>query len=103
MWDNSMRRSVEPRLTHARRPAEEDRMNPAIETTINELREAISSYQAYCHLVERGTLLVNADDGPADVIEAARLNVASCIEQCRSLGLTDHEIENLFAGDGRGA
>jgi hypothetical protein len=78
-------------------------MNPAIETAINELGEAISSYQTCCHFVEGGTLLVNADDDPADVIEAARLNVESCIEECRSLGLTDHEIENLFAGDGRGA
>lgn len=78
-------------------------MNAAIETAINELREAISSYQTYCHFVERGTQLVNADDDPADVIEAARLNVESCIDECRSLGLTDHEIENLFAGDGRAA
>ena len=78
-------------------------MNAAIETAINELRQAISSYQTYCHFVERGTLMVNADDDPADVIEAARLNVESCIDECRSLGITDHEIENLFAGDGRGA
>ena len=76
-------------------------MDPATERAINELREAIGSYQAYCHFVEAGTLLVNAGDDPADVVEAARLNVESCIDACRSLGLADHEIENLFAGDGR--
>jgi hypothetical protein len=78
-------------------------MNPAIETAINELRDAVSSYQTYCHFVDRGTLLVNADMDPSDVIEAARLNVEYRIEECRSLGLNDHEIERLFAGDDRRA
>ena len=83
----------------ARRSTEEDRMNPAIETAINELREAVSSYHTYCHFVERGMLLVNADMDPSDVIEAARLNVEYRVEECRSLGRSDHEIECLFAGD----
>ena len=44
-------------------------------------------------------LLVNADMDPSDVIEAARLNVEYRIEECRSLGLDDHEIHRLFVGD----
>ena len=40
---------------------------------------------------------------PSDVIEAARLNVEYRIDDCRSLGLNDHEIERLFAGDDRTA
>jgi len=57
------------------------------------LREAISAYNAYCHFVQRGTMLVNADDDPNDLIEAARLNVAEHIRACQSTGLSDHEIE----------
>lgn len=86
-------------LMDASRSTEEDRMNPAIETAINVLREAVSSYHTYCHFVERGMLLVNADMDPSDVIEAARLNVEYRIEECRSLGLDDHEIHRLFVGD----
>jgi hypothetical protein len=71
-----------------------DRSNAAA----NDLREAISAYYAYCDLVEGGMALVNADDDPADLIEAARLNVAERIRVCQSLGLSDEEIEYVLAG-----
>jgi hypothetical protein len=101
-WQMGQLDALEQRLLlmDARRSTEEDRMSHAIETAINELREAISSYHTYCHFVERGMLLVNADMHPFDVIEAARLNVEHRIEECRALGLNDHEIETLtFADD----
>ncbi len=60
---------------------------------LNDLREALGSYAAYCDSVEAGTLLVNADDDPGDVIVAAEMNVAECLRVCKSLGLTDDEIE----------
>jgi hypothetical protein len=46
---------------------------------VNDLREAISAYNPYCYFFERGQLLVNADDDPADIVEAARLEVGERI------------------------
>jgi hypothetical protein len=53
---------------------------------VNDLREAISAYDAYRDLVVGGMALVNADDDPADLIEAARLNVGERIRVCQALG-----------------
>jgi len=44
-------------------------------------------------------MLVNADDDPADLIEAARLNVGERFRVCRSLGFTDEEIEKHVLAD----
>ena len=62
---------------------------------VNDLREAVGAYIGYCEWVERGTLLVNAEDDPEDLIEAARLNVGERIRVCQSLGLADEEIEGI--------
>jgi len=80
-----------------RRDSHMDRNKAA---AIDDLREAISAYYAYCESVEGGRMLVNADDDPADLIEAARLNVGERIRVCRSLGFTDEEIEQQVLADG---
>ena len=66
---------------------------------IDDLSEAIGAYYAYCESVGAGRMLVNADDDPADLIEAARLNVGERIRVCRSLGFTDEEIEQQVLAD----
>jgi hypothetical protein len=67
-----------------------------------DLREAISAYHAYCDAVEGGRILVNADDDPADLVEAARLNVGEQIRVCQELGLSDSDIEQVLAEVGGG-
>ena len=59
---------------------------------LTDLREALSAYDSYRHFVDRGKVQVNADDDPADLIEAAWLNVDERIRVCRSLGLTDEQM-----------
>jgi hypothetical protein len=63
---------------------------------VNDLRATISAYNTYCYFFERGKLLVNAEDDPADIVEAARLNVGERIRVCQSLGLTDDEIGDIL-------
>jgi hypothetical protein len=71
-------------------------MDSRTATAVNELREAVSSYNTYCYFFERGKLLVNADDDPAEIVEAARLNVAERIRVCQSISLTDEAIERIL-------
>ena len=78
-------------------------MNRTCANAVNDLREAIGAYNAYCDSVEGGMVLVNADDDPADLIEAARLNVGECVRVCQSLGLTDDEIEHVLADPNAGS
>jgi hypothetical protein len=66
-------------------------------SAIDHLREAIGAYYAYCESVGAGRILVNADDDPADLIEAARLHVGERIRVCQSLGFPDEEIERILA------
>jgi Asp-tRNA(Asn)/Glu-tRNA(Gln) amidotransferase B subunit len=70
-------------------------MDPANAGAVSDLREAVGAYNAYCYFVDRGMVPVNADDDPADLIEAARLNLAERIRVCQSLGLSDQEIEQI--------
>jgi hypothetical protein len=84
----------------ARRPPKRP-YGPRRYRRVNELREAISAYHAYCHFVDRGRLLVNAGDDPEDVVRPALLYVERCIGECRSLGLTDPEIYQLVASEPR--
>lgn len=73
-----------------------DYMDHAAVAAVNDLGEAMNAYNAYCDFVEGGRALVNSDDDPADLIEAARLNVGERIRVCQSLGLTDGEIKDIL-------
>ena len=77
-----------------------DHSKPAAVTA---LREAVGAYYAYCESVENGKILVNSDDDPADLIEAARLNVGERIRACLSVGLSEDEVGHILAGDEPGA
>ena len=69
-------------------------------TAARDLREAISAYRSYRYSVENGRMLVNADDDPTDIVEAARRNVEHCLHACQALGFTDVQLEQILSDGG---